>query len=62
MDSQRREDLISFYSILDDLEHSLGGARRLASAHGLAGAKDPKDRRLVAENKPPRNRQESEFL
>jgi hypothetical protein len=34
MDNQRREHLINFYSILNKLEHRLGGARRLAECSG----------------------------
>jgi hypothetical protein len=34
MDTQRREHLIRFYSVLDDLEKHIGGARRLAECSG----------------------------
>lgn len=34
MDTKRRQDLIRFYSILDKLEHSIGGARTLAGCSG----------------------------
>jgi hypothetical protein len=34
MDSQRREDLVSFYAILDILEKNVGGARKLANCSG----------------------------
>jgi hypothetical protein len=34
MDTERRRDLIRFYSILDDLEDRIGGARKLADCSG----------------------------
>jgi hypothetical protein len=34
MDSERREHLVRFYSILDRLEQEIGGARKLASCSG----------------------------
>ncbi len=33
-DNQRREDLVSFYAILDNLEKNIGGARKLADCAG----------------------------
>ena len=34
MDTERREHLVRFYSILDNLEHNIGGARKLADCSG----------------------------
>lgn len=34
MEPERREDLITFYSILDSLEKNIGGARKLADCSG----------------------------
>jgi len=40
MNTQRHEHLVRFYSILDDLEHAIGGARRLADCSGRMGWPD----------------------